>query len=107
MRASSISPNWMPAQWWSLPVRPGDPSPPSRRLPSVHGLVVAAHLDELRDARGPGLWLLRVLNAVEDRVAVGAVECVEERLGLRVGRERGGQVIGDRRALLAGVGRRP
>jgi hypothetical protein len=55
----------------------------------VDGLVVVAHLDELRDARGPGLWLLRIVNAIEDRIAVGAVECLEERPGLRVGGERG------------------
>jgi hypothetical protein len=32
--------------------------------------MVVAHLDELRDARGPGLGLLRVVDPVQDRVAM-------------------------------------
>src|SRR5262249_31834857 len=70
---------------------------------SVDGLVVVAHLDELRDAHNPGLRLLRIVDAVEDRIAVDAPECLEERLGLRVGREPGGQAGRDSRALSAGT----
>jgi len=56
---------------------------------SVDGLMVVARLNELRDARCPGLGPLRVLDAVEDCKAVGAAERLEECLGSWVDLERG------------------
>src|SRR3954465_10560794 len=55
----------------------------------VHGLASLEHADVLGDPSGPRLGPIRVLDPVEDRVAVGARERGEERRRLRVPVELG------------------
>ena len=64
----------------------------------------AQHRDVLLDAPRAGFRPLGVLNAVEDRVAVGAVERAEERARLRIGVERALEVVGDGGGPRARVG---
>ena len=59
----------------------------------VNRLAAREHRDELGDPLRARLRPLRVLDAVEDRVAVVAVELLEELARGRVGVERGAQVV--------------
>ncbi len=54
----------------------------------------SAHIDESRDALDAGLGLLRRLDAVQDRVAVRAVERIEEGSRACIPRECGSEVHG-------------
>src|SRR4051794_5292460 len=65
------------------------------------------HLDELREPPRPRLGPLGVLQAIEDRVAVLAVQAGEERLRPRSRVELAPEVVGDGHRRLPGVGRRP
>jgi hypothetical protein len=50
----------------------------------VHGAVIVQHRDELGNAGRPGLWLLGLLDPVQDGVPVSAVERGEEGGGVLV-----------------------
>ena len=58
-------------------------------------LAAGEHLDELRDPPGPRLGALGVVDAVQDRVAVRAVELGELGLRARLGVEGPLEVVGD------------
>src|SRR5215211_3858745 len=66
--------------------------------------LLVQHLDELRQAAGPGLGAFRVLQTVEDGEAVGAVQGAEESLRLRVLVERRLEVVRHGGGALGGVG---
>src|SRR5690349_9790746 len=70
-------------------------------------LAARAHRDELGDPLRAGLGLLRGLDAIEDRVAVRAVERVEELASAGVLCERRREVIGHGRRAGAIVGALP
>src|SRR3954471_11361353 len=64
--------------------------------PSVHRLAPLEHADVLGDPAGPRLGPLRVLDLVQDRVAVRAREPGEEGGRLRIRVELRLQVVGHR-----------
>src|SRR5262249_28995757 len=73
----------------------------------VDGLACLQHCDELREPARSRLRPLRVLEAVQDRIAVLTAELGEERLRLWAGVEFALKVIGDDDPALALVGRLP
>src|SRR5262249_54752898 len=72
----------------------------SSGLPLARHLVDFAgaleHLQEIGEAPRSGFGLLRLLQPVEDRVAVGAIQPLEEAPRLRVALERPLQILGHR-----------
>src|SRR5215212_1772921 len=76
------------------PLRPGQPVPHERQHPAhsstlgVGLLAALEHLDEPGDPAGAGLGALGVLDAVQDRVPIGAVQRLEEVPGGRARRQR-------------------
>ena len=75
--------------------RAREDAPLPRVAARVNRLAAAAHRHELRRSAWRASPALGVLDAVQDRVAVDAVELGEELRGGRVGVERGAQVVGD------------
>src|SRR5207247_6790120 len=58
-------------------------------------LATSQHLDEPADALRSRLGAPGVADAVEDGVAAGTLECLEERRGLWIGVQGRRQVVGD------------
>src|SRR5689334_5707 len=79
----------------------------SRRPTRVDRLAARAHGDEAIEARRARLGFLRALQAIEDRVAVGAVELLEEAARAGVPRQRRGQILGHARGARALIGALP
>src|SRR2546430_2730288 len=73
-----------------------------RRSPAeeVRGLTASQHLDELVDALGPCRRALGVADPIEDGVAAGTLECLEEGRSLWIGVQGRRQVVGDGRGAL-------
>jgi hypothetical protein len=72
----------------------------------VEGLTSRAERDELLDAARAGLGFLRRLHAPEDRVAIAAVERIEEGPCPCVAGEGAGEVCGNlrnARAIVSGL----
>jgi hypothetical protein len=76
-------------------------------FPRVDGVIPAQQGHHLGDLGGPFLGRLCLLHAVQDRKAIGRIQCVEQFARRGFGVERGVQVSIRRRFTLAGVGRRP
>jgi hypothetical protein len=85
--------------------RRGPPRSARLRPPRVELLARRAHVDERGDAASAGLRRLRRFDAVQDRVAVAAVEPVEERLRSGDRGERLGEVVRHGRGAHRRVGR--
>ena len=62
------------------------------------------HRDELLDPGNPGFRLLGVVNPIQDRIAIGAVECFEKRAGLFVPGQRGTKIVGHLGRALRRIG---
>src|SRR5437763_3355699 len=109
---SSASATSSTASWrrtCSLPLRATPRSrrrSPSGRLPpgagrrrspaeEVRGLAASQHLDELVDALGPRRRALGVADPIEDGVAAGTLECLEEGRSLWIGVQGRREVVGD------------
>src|SRR3954471_8346723 len=68
--------------------------------PSVNLLPALQHRDEFTQTALAGLGLLRLVEAIEDRVAVGAVQRREELASGTIAIELAPQVVGDLHAAL-------
>src|SRR5215203_2585401 len=73
----------------------------------MDGPALFEHRHELLDAAGSRLRTLGVVDAEQDRVAVGAVKRLERAAGPGVAAQRAGEVVGDLDRAGAGVGRVP
>lgn len=79
----------------------------ARSLWSVDTAPLRQHHDELSDSRGAGFRPSCILDPVDERTAVGAVEGCEECLQLRIGADRALKVRRHARGPLRCVGRSP